>query len=162
MKLRTGDDFALALDKRQIDPRRWASARAARGERDDWADLPDLVLVRNPAFGTIVPAEGAVLPSDLPDGGAALGVHRDGARTYALGAFPIRDAAGAKVGAIYVLRDVTLLAARERALRLRALGSLGLGVALAAVAVVAVQGWLVRPRRPRPDAVGSAGGPRPP
>jgi hypothetical protein len=152
MKRRTGDDFALVLDKRRIDPRRWASARAARGERNDWADRDDLVLVRNPTLGDSVLAA-AVLPDALPDGGKPLGVHREGARTFAHAAFPIHDAAGQKVGAVYVFRDVTAVAARARALRREGLAAVAFVVALAAAACGAAFEWLVvRGRRGQGEA----------
>ncbi len=152
MKRRTGDDFALVLDKRRIDPRRWASARAARGERNDWSDRDDLVLVRNPTLGEAVIAD-AVLPDLLADGGATLGARRDGARTFARAAFPLRDAAGVKVGAIWVFRDVTEVAARARALRRDGGAALAFVAALAAAVSGAAFEWLVvRARRPRPAA----------
>ncbi len=116
LKARTGDDFALVLDKRYIEPRRWASARAANGERNDWDDRDDLVLVRNAtradaALGVPLPPEG------LPDGGTALGIVREGDEVFARGAFPVRDIGGRKVGAVYVLRNVTELTLRARELR---------------------------------------------
>lgn len=106
LKARTGDDLGLVLDKRYIDPRRWASSRAASGERNDWGDRDDVVLARDTAhagaqFAHMVPSR------DLPDGGTALGLLREGGKVFARGAFPVRDVAGRKVGAIYVLRDVT-------------------------------------------------------
>jgi len=141
LKQRTGDDFALVLDKRRIDPRRWASARAARGERNDWSDRDDLVLVRNPTHGDL--DLGAVLPDALPDGGAPLGLQREGTRTYAEAAFPVLDAAGQKVGAVYVLRDVTALVARARGLRREGGAALAFVVALAAAVSGAAFEWLV-------------------
>jgi hypothetical protein len=142
LKRRTGDDLSLVLDKNRIDPRRWASVRLARGERNDWADREDLVLVRAPSSGVTVPA-GLVRPEGLPDGGVGLGVRDDGARTFAQGAFPVRDAAGLKVGAICVFRDVTELAAKGAALRSRGVLLLGLVLALGALAVGAAFEWLV-------------------
>jgi hypothetical protein len=146
MKRRTGDDFALVLDKRLIEPRRWASARAARGERNDWSDRDDLVLVRNATHGDAA-LEGAVPPDALPDGGRPLGVLHDGARTFAQAAFPLHDAGGQKVGAVYVLRDVTEVTARARALRREGGAALAFVVAIAAAVSGAAFEWLVVRRR---------------
>jgi hypothetical protein len=142
LRRRTGDDFALVLDKGTIEARRWATARAARGERNDWADRDDLVILRSPSAGAALPAE-LVRPEKLPDGGAGLGLREEGGRTWAHGAFPVRDAASRKVGAIHVFRDVTELAASGRALRDRGLRLLAVAVAVGVLVIGAAFEWLV-------------------
>ena len=136
MKARTGDDFGLVLDKRSIDARRWASARAARGERNDWNDRDDLLLVRDTTRGGAL--ADPVLPDALPDGGTALGLSSDGGRTFVRGAFPIHDVAGRKVAAVWVFRDVTELVAEARRVRRDALAALGAFAVLVAAIVGAV------------------------
>ena len=132
MKSRSGDDFGLVLDKRFIDARRWASARAAHGERNDWNDRDDLLLVRDTTHGGVF-ADPAP-PDALPDGGTALGLASDGGRTFVRGAFPLHDVSGRKIAAVYVLRDVTELVTEVRRVRRNGVAALGaIAVVLAAV-----------------------------
>jgi hypothetical protein len=83
------------------DPRGWAAFRAANGERNDWYDRDDVVLVQPTARADVLFAD-IVLPPALPDGGTALGLRHDSGKAFARGAFPVRDVDDRKVGAIYV------------------------------------------------------------
>lgn len=163
MARRTGDEFAVALDKRRIEGRRWAAARAARGERNNWEDRADLVLAGNPAHAEAVPAPlfGEAGPQEEV---ASLGTYDEGRRTFARGAFPLRDAAGRRIGAVVVFRDVTELARRGEQVRRRAALELALAVVAGAAALgLAVELLVVRaarpPRAPRSREGGAPGAP---
>jgi hypothetical protein len=153
----TGDEFVVALDKSLIDPRRWSAARAVRGELNNWDDHRELVLTGNPAHAGGVTR--AVLGPDLPAGGVSLGPWVEGQRTFARGAFPLRDAAGRRVGAVVAFRDVTDLARRSAALRRRAMVELAGAVVLSVLALgIAFELLVVRagrvPGAPRPRTPG--------
>jgi hypothetical protein len=97
MKLEIGDDFGLLADKRSVDR---AELKRVSGE-DRWEEQPDVVLIdstmwqeRNVSLG--MPLE------QLPASGAFVPEWQDGSRSYVGGAFPVKDAAGRVVGALFV------------------------------------------------------------
>jgi hypothetical protein len=146
---RTGDEFAVVLHKADLDEARWASARAARGERNDWSDLPALVLAGSPAHAHAIPP---VSIGDLGvDGGGDLGpgLHVEAHRTFARGVFPLQDGGGRRIGAVFVFRDVTELARRSASLQRRGFAGLGLGLLVASAVIGAVFELLVARARPR-------------
>jgi hypothetical protein len=111
MKEETGDEYALVVGKRFLNAQEWAATRGER--RNNWNDDPDFVTVdatdREP--GVFGPG-GEV--RDLPDAGRYLGVAQRGSRLFVRGVVPVADAAGQRVGGLFVLHDVTAL--RDRAL----------------------------------------------
>lgn len=143
---RTGDHFVLAVDKREVEARRWAAARAAHGERNNWDDREDLVLAGNPAHAEGVPS--FPLAAALAESGGGLAAFTQGGRTFARGVFPLRDGAGRRLGAVFVFRDVTELARRSAELRRRAAATLAIAALLAAAALgFAYEQLVVRPSR---------------
>lgn len=153
---RTGDAYIAAVDKRCVERRRWAAARAAHGERDDWDDREDFVLVGNPTHARGVPSRTTF---DEAAGGAPISLPAwvDGQHTYARGAFPLRDGAGRRLGVVFAFRDVTALAARSAELRRQAGVALVLVAALALAALgiafellVVRAGRILQAPRPRP------------
>jgi hypothetical protein len=101
MKAQTGDDYALLVDKKRIDRKELARVR---GE-DRWDERPDVVLIDS----TIWNERTIELPmpfAKLPDAGKEAGTWQDGSRTYAGFAFPVRNAAGEIVGAMFVRHAV--------------------------------------------------------
>lgn len=96
-KAATGDDYALFVDKARVDRRELARVH---GE-DHWDDRRDVVLVDSTLADERTADIGVPLRL-ISDDGAALGQRRDGELVYALGAFPVRDAANRVVGALIV------------------------------------------------------------
>ena len=99
MKAQTGDDYALFVDKKRIDRKELARVR---GE-DRWNERPDVVLIDS----TIWNERTVKLPTHftkLPDAGREVPSWMDGSRRYAGVAFPVRNAAGEIVGAMFVRR----------------------------------------------------------
>jgi hypothetical protein len=101
MKAATGDDYALFLDKVRVDRRELARVRGA----DHWDERRDVVLVESTLADERSVDIGVPLKL-ISDDGNALGQTRDGGRTYAFGAFPVRDAANRIVGALFVRHGV--------------------------------------------------------
>ena len=101
MKAQTGDDYALLVDKKRVDRKELARVR---GE-DRWNERPDLVLIDS----TIWNERTVKLPTHftkLPDAGREVPSWMDGSRRYAGVAFPVRNAAGEIVGAMFVRHPV--------------------------------------------------------
>ena len=106
MARQTGDQFAMLILKRHLDEAGWAATRGA--ERNTWSDRPDVVVVESTTDDQrLLGWPGKV--EDLPDGGQVLGLERREARAFVRGVLPLKDAIGAKVGALLVLHDVTAL-----------------------------------------------------
>jgi len=104
----SGDEYGLLLAKARLDEKKWTTQRTTAGARNNWADLPDVVVAQNTADEEeLVQYRGRI--ADLPDDGQSLEVVVRGGRTMARGVFPIRDVAGAKVGAVFVLHDISAL-----------------------------------------------------
>ncbi|HTP30039.1 MAG TPA: cache domain-containing protein, partial [Anaeromyxobacteraceae bacterium] len=106
MKKSTGNDFGIMVAKRRMDEKKWSLHVSATGARNNWNDMPDLLLVENTSPDReIFRYSGSV--EDVPDDGEALELMSKGGRSLARGLFPIRNAEGYKIGAVFVLRDVT-------------------------------------------------------
>ncbi len=106
VSMRTGDEYALFLDKERFDQESWAAARESAGLADDWNDYPNVVL----AQGTVddlsaLRFDGTV--ADIPEEGLVFDEVREGGRVLVRGAFPVYEAGGDKVAAVYVLHDMT-------------------------------------------------------
>jgi hypothetical protein len=101
MKERTGDDFALLVDKQRVD-----RAELARVRNDDrWDERPDVVLVNSTMWDESSVKLGVPL-AKLPSDGVVIGEWKDGPRAYVGGAFPLRDASDRVFGALFVRHAV--------------------------------------------------------
>lgn len=137
MKARTGDDYGLLVQKRFLDERAWADVLGPRA--NTWNDRPDVVVVDTTTFTEgIVDFEGDL--ETLAESGRLLGQVVRGDRAYTRGIFPISDAAGRKVGGLFVLRDFTRHDASMRAARVRTF----LALLVVAAGVSALVALLVR------------------
>ncbi len=104
MKALTGDDFGLLVKKRFLDEKAWAAVAA--GARNTWNDRPETVVVDTTTFSEgIIDYQGDL--EQIPDDGQVLDEAVKGGRAYIRGIFPVRDAAGRKVGGLFVLHDFT-------------------------------------------------------
>ncbi len=102
MKARTGDDYGLLVKKKFLDEQTWARVLGPRS--NTWNDRPDVVVVDATAFTEgITDFDGDI--EAIPDRGSAVGEVVHGDRAFVRGVFPVRDAAGRKVGGLFVLRD---------------------------------------------------------
>jgi hypothetical protein len=132
MKSRTGDEYGLLVKKEFLDERRWAAVLGPRA--NTWNDRPDVVVVDTTTFTEgIIDFDGSI--DSIPEPGLALGEILRGDRAYVRGIFPVWDAAGRKVGGLFVLHDFTRSHAAIRAARTESLLAL-LAIGVAAVAAV--------------------------
>lgn len=144
MKKISGNEYGLLVEKSRMDEKKWTTTRAQLGVRNNWGDSPNLLLIENTtADNEILRYDGKV--EDLPDEGAPLEILRRGGKSLARGVFPVRDVAGAKIGAVFVLRDITSVYDEMRAARLQAiLTVVGLTVLLGIVLLAVFQALVVR------------------
>ena len=105
MKGRTGDEYGLLVRKKYLDAAAWAAAVGPRASR--WDETDDVLVVdaTSTADG-VLEWRGDV--EGLPDGGRALGEVEHSGRVYVRGIFPVADAGGRRVGALFVLHDFTV------------------------------------------------------
>jgi HAMP domain-containing protein len=126
LKEQTGDDYALLVEKRFVDEAGW---KAAYGERKPWG-TGGLLVVQSTAGLPVVPP--GHLEEALAEGAPFVVPGADG-RTRARGFFPVRDAAGRRVGAVVVDHDLSALSGaleKERAGVLLTLAGAGAVMAL--------------------------------
>jgi hypothetical protein len=132
MKQATGDEFGLVVKKEHLDEKAWAEVLGAA--RNTWNDRPAVVLVDTTSFAQgIADFQGSV--DDIPAGGRMLDKREDRAAAWIRGVFPVRDAAGRRVGALFILHDFSEEHAAFVAGRAR---GLFIVLAVAAIGVVLV------------------------
>jgi hypothetical protein len=131
LQLRTGDEYALLLDKRVVAEAAWAGAY---GARKPWGPGPLLLVQATSGLAGAAPP-----PAPGGEGAAGEVVHREG-RALARGRVPLRDAAGQVVGQVVVERDLTAL---HGALEKERLGVLLVLLGMAAL-MTALLPWLVQ------------------
>jgi len=106
MKNQTGNDYGLLLSKKFMDRQFWADSSAVWKRRDNWDDNPSFVVAdKTTASDSIIRFDGDL--SAVPDQGKVLERFQEGNSVFVRGIFPIRDAAGNTVGAMFVVRDIS-------------------------------------------------------
>ena len=106
MKSQTGNDFGLLLSKKYVDRQFWADSSAAWKRRDNWNDNASFVVAdRTTASDSIFRFDGNL--DSLPAGGKVLERFKEGHSVFVRGIFPIQDAAGNTVGAMFVVHDIS-------------------------------------------------------
>ncbi len=144
MKKVSGGEYGLVVDKSRMDEKKWATTRAQLGVRNNWNDSPNQLLIENTSSDNeILRYNGKI--DELPDEGKPLEILNKGGRALARGVFPIRDVAENKVGAVFVMRDITSVYEEMRTARLQAvLAVIGLMVLLGLILVAVFQILVVR------------------
>ena len=106
MRQQTGDEYALFLDKDSVDRSKWKSVREVKGLRDNWDDMPDILLVEKTTGNEdLIGFQGNI--TDIPGSGITLGRIEKNGSTFYKGIYPLFDAANRKVGGVFVLHDMT-------------------------------------------------------
>jgi methyl-accepting chemotaxis protein len=106
MKSQTGNEYGLLLNKQFVDKQFWADSSAIWNRRDNWDDNPGFVVAdKTTADDRIMRLQSGL--SEIPGQGMVLERYRDGNSIFVRGIFPIRDAAGNTVGAMFVVRDIS-------------------------------------------------------
>jgi hypothetical protein len=101
MKQQTGDDFGLLADKQHIDRKELARVR----NDDRWDERPDVVLINSTMWDEKRIQLGVPL-AKLPAEGVFAGEWQDEGKSYVGGAFPVKNAAGHVVGALFVRHQI--------------------------------------------------------
>ncbi|MGO9088017.1 MAG: cache domain-containing protein [Candidatus Sulfotelmatobacter sp.] len=106
MKNQTGSDYGLLLNKKFMDRQFWADSSKVWKRRDNWDDNPSFVVAdKTSASDGIFRFQGDL--STVPEQGKVLERFQDGNSVFVRGIFPVRDAAGNTVGAMFVVRDIS-------------------------------------------------------
>lgn len=106
MKAQTGNDYGLLLSKKFVDRQFWADSSAVWKRRDNWDDNPNFVVAdKTTDSGSIMRFQGDL--ASVAEDGAVLERFQEGSSVFVRGIFPIRDAAGNTVGAMFVVRDIS-------------------------------------------------------
>lgn len=122
LKSETGDEFIIIGQKDHLDREDWSSARKIAGLRDNWNDMENY-LVLNSTTGD----KRALKPfteKDMELAGKTSVIFRKakvGAKTLALGGFPLSEASGKQVGTVLCLIDITKQTALFRTANIYAL-----------------------------------------
>jgi HAMP domain-containing protein len=106
MKNQTGDDYGLLLSKKFVDRQFWADSNAVWKRRDNWNDNANFVVADKTTANDSIIQFGGELAS-VPPPGKVLEYVRDENSVLVRGIFPIHDAAGNTVGAMFVVHDIS-------------------------------------------------------
>jgi hypothetical protein len=126
MKLQTGDDYGLLVDRAFVDERGWP--RALDDPRNAWPKRRTVVVDSTTLDDGVAQLDDDVVA--IPAAGRLLGEEQRNGRVFVRGVVPVDDAGGRRVGALLVRRDVTVLHGSMLAVRR------GMYVALGAAAAV--------------------------
>jgi hypothetical protein len=106
MKSQTGDDYGLLLSKKFVDRKFWADSSAMWKRRDNWDDNANFVVAdKTTANDAIIQYQREI--AAVPAQGEVLEYFRNGNSVLVRGLFPIHDAEGKTVGAMFVVRDIS-------------------------------------------------------
>ncbi len=134
MKAQTRDEYGLLVAKSFLDEQAWAATR--QGLRNNWGDRARTVVVdTTTADEAIIDFDGDL--SSIPEHGLLLEQDARDGRIFVRGIVPVKDAAGRRVGGLFVRHDITELHASMLEARR------GIYLVLLAVAAV-LAGLLVR------------------
>jgi hypothetical protein len=106
LKLQTHNEFGLLMLKKYFKEEDWAAQRKLLNLPNNWNSLKDILLANNTYGSESILAFAGDL-TQIPDAGTPLGVVVEGKKHFARGVFPLRDASKSKVGAIFVLVDIS-------------------------------------------------------
>jgi len=110
MKNQTSHEYAIVVEKKYINPRKWASVRRVKGLRDNYDDLDGYVVIDTTMQDTGLFQKFGFTGQNLnrvTDDGALFGFFPVNDKSYASGGFSLYNAAGTKVGAVVTIQDIT-------------------------------------------------------
>lgn len=106
MKDQTGNEYGLLLNKKFVDRRFWADSSKIWNRRDNWDDNPSFVVAdKTTGSDSIIRFDEDL--AGVPAEGKVLERFQQGNSVFVRGIFPVRDAAGNTVGAMFVVRDIS-------------------------------------------------------
>jgi methyl-accepting chemotaxis protein len=135
LKKQTGREYGMVVRKQFLKENDWKIQRERLQLPNNWNDQKDVVLAANTWKDESIFAF-AGDPSTLPDEGKTLDIVENGNTKFTRSAFPIKDASGAKVGAVFVLVDITPMYSDVQAIKQVTIGvTAGLIVIICALLV---------------------------
>jgi sensor histidine kinase regulating citrate/malate metabolism len=142
MKVQTGDDYGLLLNKKFVDRRFWADSSSALHHADNWNEHSTFVVAdTTSANDRIIQFDGDL--ASVAGRGRVLERSESGDSVLVRGIFPIFDSAHHTVGAMFVVKDISAIYVSMRnTQRVLVLVSV-VGLSLAAVLVVMLLNRLV-------------------
>ncbi len=106
MQQQTGNDYGLLLSKNFLNREMWTESSAVWKRRDNWNDNSSFVVAdRTTASDTILRFQGDL--SAIQAQGQVLERYKEANSVFVRGIFPIRDASGKTVGAMFVVRNIS-------------------------------------------------------
>ena len=106
MQQQTGNDYGLLLGKNSLNREMWTESSAVWKRRDNWNDNPSFVVAdRTTGSDAIIRFQGDL--SAIQAQGQVLERYKEANSVFVRGIFPIRDASGKTVGAMFVVRDIS-------------------------------------------------------
>jgi methyl-accepting chemotaxis protein len=106
MQQQTGSDYGLLLSKSFLNREMWVESNAVWKRRDNWDDNPGFVVAdRTTASDAIIRFQGDL--SSIAGQGQVLERYEEANSVFVRGIFPIRDASGKTVGAMFVVRNIS-------------------------------------------------------
>lgn len=106
MKSQTKNDFGLLVRKDKLDANEWSVMRKNSNLSDNWENMKNVVLIANTTQNeNIIHYNGDL--DGLSDKGEVLENIKQGKNVFVRGLFPIYDADSNRIGAIFVLHDIT-------------------------------------------------------
>ena len=106
MKKETGNEYGLLVEKKYLDKSKWASVRKTKNLTDNWDEFSSKVLINSTTPDEqLLKYNGKI--TDVDDEGVVLEEIGKNGKNYVRGIFPLYDAGDRKVGAVFVLQDVT-------------------------------------------------------
>jgi HAMP domain-containing protein len=106
LKNQTGNEYGLLLSKKYVDRQFWADSSAMWKRRDNWNDNSGYVVAdKTTTNDNILRFTGDL--DTIPVQGTVLERYSEGKSQFVRGIFPIHDAAGNTVGAMFVVRDIS-------------------------------------------------------
>ncbi len=113
MKTQTENEYGLLIKKEYLNENDWASVRKTKNLENNWNVFKDVLLV------DLTTKDEHLVDIDidiekLPDEGKVLETISNNEREYVKGVFPIYDTGKQKVGAIFLLHEITKLSNEMR------------------------------------------------
>ncbi len=136
MKKQTGNDFGLLINKKYLDEKNWASVRANKGLRNNWADMKDVVLIDKTTEDEHIIEFNGDIAEIVPPKGMALEEIKKGASVYVRGVFPVYDVANRKVGGVFIIKDITPIYKGMKATQTKIIGSIVVLIIIISIAML--------------------------
>lgn len=99
-------DIGLIIQKDFLDKSKWESVKKEKGERNNWDDNEKYLLINKTTENEEL-LDLNSLNFGIPKQRKIISTTKYGESFYIKGLFPLSDASGRKVGAIFVLKDIT-------------------------------------------------------